>query len=647
MRNKLRQIFLGRPRDAMRAETRKNIALIAFLAWIGLGADGLSSSCYGPEQAFLALGANQEHLALYLALATALTVFLISLAYNQVIKLFPNGGGGYKVATHLLGPYAGLISGAALIIDYIMTITISVASGTDAIFSLFQPTNQQYKVAVEAAILLLMVYFNLRGAKESIKILMPIFLGFFITHLLIILAGIFSHGSQLPSLLHQTINDTQRDIQSLGWIVVIGLFLRAYSLGAGTYTGIEAVSNNINILAEPRVRTGKWTMFYMALSLSVTAGGIILLYLLWHVQYIPGQTLNASVFFKILSNWPYAHVGLLILMLFEAGILLVAANTGFLGGPAVLANMSIDNWAPRRFGSLSSRLVTQNGILFFGLSALVILLWSDGQVSFLVILYSMNVFLTFSISLLGITTYWWRNRRKNHNWLWQMLFSLIAFIVCVGILITTLIEKIEIGGWITIMITSTVIISCIFIRRHYIYTNRLKKKLDRELRIPIPKKHITIHPIDPKKPTAIFLAKGVGSTLHTLLWVNRMFPGHFKNIIFISQGVVDIGSFGSENKITKLKKNTDRILDYLVKFAHHQGFAADSYATFGTDPVNDIAELAGNLNKQFPNAIYFASRYVYPTENIITRILHSDLATIMQKRLHLMGAKMLILPLNL
>src|SRR5207302_1105334 len=116
-------------------ETRHHIVLVAFLAWVGLGADGLSSSCYGPEEGFLALGAN-THLALYLALATAITVFVIALAYNQVIELFPSGGGGYKAATRLIGPYAGLVSGSALLVDYVLTIAISVASGMDALFSL-------------------------------------------------------------------------------------------------------------------------------------------------------------------------------------------------------------------------------------------------------------------------------------------------------------------------------------------------------------------------------------------------------------------------------------------------------------------------------------------------------------------------------
>ena len=128
-----RGLLLGKTRDPMAPDSRKSVALVAFMAWIGLGADGLSSSCYGPALGFQALG-HFHHLALYLAALTAVTVFIIALSYNQVIQLFPNGGGGYKVANELLGPAAGVISGAALIIDYLLTIAISVATAVAAVY---------------------------------------------------------------------------------------------------------------------------------------------------------------------------------------------------------------------------------------------------------------------------------------------------------------------------------------------------------------------------------------------------------------------------------------------------------------------------------------------------------------------------------
>ena len=138
-------------------------------------------------------------------------------------------------------------------------------------------------------------------------------------------------------------------MNSMGTIIFLTFLFRAYSLGGGTYTGLEAVANNVSNLAEPRVRTGRWTMLYMALSLGFAAGGILILYTLWNAHAVAGKTFNAVVFADILGKVPFGHVILIILLAFEAGMLFVGANTGFLGGPAALANMAIDGWMPKRF----------------------------------------------------------------------------------------------------------------------------------------------------------------------------------------------------------------------------------------------------------------------------------------------------------
>ena len=181
------------------------------------------------------------------------------------------------------------------------------------------------------------------------------------------------------------------------------MFLKAYSLGGGTYTGIEAVSNNVQSLAEPRVRTGKLTMLYMAASLAFTAGGIILLYLLWHAIPVEGSPLNAVVFGRILDDMGFRGsalaIALVVVLATEAGLLFVAANTGFLGGPAVLANNG-DRFLDAAQVPLS---VDATGDAerhpADGAAAIFILVLSRGAVDFLVVLYSINVFLTFSLSL--------------------------------------------------------------------------------------------------------------------------------------------------------------------------------------------------------------------------------------------------------
>src|ERR1044072_8647210 len=170
---RIRRVLVGGPRDLQDRSVVHRLALIPFLAWVGLGADGLSSSAYGPEEAFRQLG-RHTYLAVALAVLMATTVLLISAAYRRIIEEFPSGGGGYVVATKLLGERAGLVSGSALLVDYVLTITISIAAAGDALFSFF-PQWQAAKWPTEALLVLLLTVLILRGVKESVLALMPVF----------------------------------------------------------------------------------------------------------------------------------------------------------------------------------------------------------------------------------------------------------------------------------------------------------------------------------------------------------------------------------------------------------------------------------------------------------------------------------------
>jgi amino acid transporter len=648
--HKVRDLVLGRALDPLKTETRHSLALVAFLAWVGLGADGLSSSAYGPEEAFKALGVHQ-HFGLYLAIATAVTVFIISLAYNQIIELFPTGGGGYRVATSLIGPYAGLTAGAALIVDYVLTIAISIASGTDALFSLLPVAWQPWKLYVELLLSVVLIFLNLRGMSESIKILLPIFLAFVATHFILIVYGVLDHSAGLPSLLPDTFAETGKLAGETSWVFVAALFLKAYSLGGGTYTGIEAVSNNVQSLKEPRVRTGQLTMLYMAASLAFTAGGIILLYLLWHATPVEGSTLNAVVFTSILQEMGFTGNGmaiaLVVVLATEAGLLFVAANTGFLGGPAVLANMATDSWMPHKFRYLSTRLVTQNGILLMGAAAIFILLLSRGAVDFLVVLYSINVFLTFSLSLTGLCIYWIKHRRDG-KWLRRFALSATGLVVTVSILVVTTVAKFDEGGWITVVITSAVIAMCIAIHRHYDDTKRRIRAVDAVF-ANTPNGHETEYPeLDAESATAVFIVgTSRGGGLHALLWVQRMFPGHFRNFLFIMARTVDSQAYGGEESIERMKALGRESLSYFVDFCHSHGLASTSYLGFGTDAVEAIAEISDKVRDEFPSAIFFTSKLITESENFMTRLLHNQAALALQRRLHLEGIQMVILPMKI
>ncbi|MCX5858431.1 MAG: amino acid transporter, partial [Proteobacteria bacterium] len=167
---RLRHLLIGEPKKIDDPSLYQKISLVALLAWIGLGADGLSSASYGPEEAFKTLGSH-TYLAVFLALATAFTVFVISYAYSRIIEYFPSGGGGYIVAGRTLGEKFGVISGAALLVDYMLTITVSIVSCGDALFSFFPASWSPFNIEFEIAAILFLVVLNLRGIRESVTFL--------------------------------------------------------------------------------------------------------------------------------------------------------------------------------------------------------------------------------------------------------------------------------------------------------------------------------------------------------------------------------------------------------------------------------------------------------------------------------------------
>jgi amino acid transporter len=322
----MKTLILGGKHDIDDTSIFHKLSLIAFFAWVGLGADGLSSSCYGPEETFLALQGH-TYLAVFVAIMSGITVLVIAASYSQIIELFPTGGGGYLVASKLLSPTVGMVSGSALLIDYVLTITISVASGADALFSFLPPAWIPYKLSFAVLGVLILTVMNMRGVKESVLPLVPIFLTFVVTHAFIIGYALVMNAGNIGEVVSATRADVARSQAEIGMGGMILLLLRAYSMGAGTYTGIEAVSNGLPILREPKVLTGKRTMRYMAVSLAVTVMGLIIAYLLYRVEPVPGKTLNAVLFGAMTQEWGGAGTAFVfIALLSEAALLFIAAQ---------------------------------------------------------------------------------------------------------------------------------------------------------------------------------------------------------------------------------------------------------------------------------------------------------------------------------
>ena len=648
---RIKRVILGAPRDIKDPTVFHKISLIAFLAWVGLGADGLSSSSYGPDEAFRALGEHHS-LAIGLAVATAATVLIISYAYSRIIEHFPSGGGGYVVASKLLGPKMGVVSGAALLVDYVLTVSVSIASGVDQIFSTLPVGVLQYKMFAVALIIGAVMVLNLRGVKESVTLLMPIFLVFLLTHFILILGGIVSHAFEAPRIVSEVGANYQNGVTALGFAGMFAIFIRAYSMGAGTYTGIEAVSNGIQVMREPKVDTARRTMMYMAVSLALTAGGILICYLLYHVVPETGKTMNAVLLERFAGSWSLGdfHIGNLFVVITlgaEAALPFVAAQTGFIDGPRVMSNMAIDSWLPNRFSSLSDRLTMQNGVILMAAAATLTLILTHGDTRMLILMYSINVFVTFSLSQMGMVRYWIQSRKKYPDWSRHIVIHLIGLVLCLSILTVSLFEKFTQGGWITLVVTSALIALCLMIKGHYTKVRSTLKRLD-DILTDIPVVGAAAPPpLNPKEPTAVLMVSAFsGFGIHSFLQIQKLFPDHFKNFMFVSVHVVDAGSMKGAGDLDAAVQATETSLGKYCAMANQFGFASDYRMATGTEVLEEAAKLAREIVHDYHKAIFFTSKLVFEKEHWYQRVLHNETAYQLQRNFQFDGINTMVLPIR-
>lgn len=657
---KMKNLFIGEAKAIQDKSIFHKLSLVAFFAWIGLGADGISSSCYGPEEAYRNLEGHPM-LAIFVALGTVFTIFIISTSYSQIIKLFPQGGGGYLVGSKLLSPTVGMISGCALIIDYVLTITISVSSGTDALFSFFPESMQIHKLGIAIFGVCLLILLNLRGVKESVVSLTPIFVIFIATHVFVILYAIVIKANDFQVVSTETANQLHASVSQLGIWGTIFIILKAYSMGAGTFTGIEAVSNGMPILREPKVKTAKRTMILMAASLSFIVMGLMIAYALYNVQISPSKTLNAVLFDNVTAHWGpfWSRSFILTTLLSEAALLYVAAQTGFIDGPRIMANMAIDKWFPKKFASLSDRLVTMNGVLLMGFSAILLMALSHGSVQLLVVLYSINVFITFSISQLGMVRHWWIERGKLEHWRKKMTVNGIGFILTTFILISVTIIKFEEGGWITLLITGVFIFIAINIKKHYFKTAVRLQKVRQQALSEVheamehqPNFDLHSEPqnvmFNPDSKTAIILVSGFGGTgLYTFLRINENFKGIYQNYIFIRIGVINSKIYKGSEELEHFKRSVKEDGKKYVRIANQFGYYGKSMWTIGTDPVSEVYQITKKLTRMLPNSTFFGGQLVFSKTFFMSQLLHNHTIFSIQKRFFKFGIPIVIFPIKI
>jgi hypothetical protein len=514
-------------------------------------------------------------------------------------------------------------------------------------------------VAAEVAVLLALIVMNLRGVKESVTAVAPIFLLFVATHFTLISVGVGAHFGRVPEVARSVSSGIARGVATLGTWGMMRVFLRAFSLGGGTYTGIEAVSNGLPIMREPRVHTGKRTMLYMALSLAFTAGGILFCYLLFDVQTFfslppaeqAAHTLNWVLADRVLGPLrlgplPLGAMLVGVTIASEAALLFVAAQTGFIDGPRVMANMAIDSWLPHRFASLSDRLTAKDGVMLMGGSSIVLLVAFGGRVDALVVMYAVNVFVTFSLTELGMCRFWVTEGRRHAGWLRHMSVHVVGLTVCLTILTVTVTEKFREGAWLTVLVTMALVGVCTLVRRHYRRVALALRRLDHEF-VHLPTADHHGGEPDPSQPTAVLMVGEFGGVgIHALLSIQKMLPGYFKNVVFVSVEVVSSGAFRGPDEIGALKRSVEQSLERYVALARRLGWNAGAATAVGTDPVETLYRVCVDLARRYPRVMFFGGKLLWRRETWWQRMLHNETAYQVQRRLQWKGLPMTIIPLR-
>lgn len=472
MLSTLKQVVIGSPLETARQiheRLNKKTAMAVF------SSDAMSSSAYATEEILrhLALTGLVGTLAFgYAAPIAGLIVLLLLIvvfSYRQTIAAYPNGGGAYIVASDNLGRFPGLVAGAALLTDYVLTVAVSIAAGVAALTSLFQGLTP-YRVDMAVAAIVVITLANLRGVRESGRLFaVPTYL-FLITVLFMIGVGLFRRmmGTSIvitppPGLVAGPGNillSPESHVEPLG----IFLLMSSFASGCAALTGVEAISNGVPAFKKPESRNARTTLVWMAVSLLVMFVGIT-----WLSGYgaepRAEETLVSQIGRGVFGDGSVLHT---VLQFATAGILLLAANTSFADFPRLTSLIARDRFLPRQFGSLGDRLVFSNGIVILAAFSVLLVIAFNAEVSNLIPLYAVGVFLSFTLSQSGMVRHWFRVREAG--WRRSAVINGIGAAATFVVMWVIIIAKFMEGAWIVVLLIPSIVLLFVLIHRHYTAT---------------------------------------------------------------------------------------------------------------------------------------------------------------------------------
>ncbi|WP_420812856.1 APC family permease [Micromonospora zingiberis] len=483
-RTLLKRLLVGRP---FRSDRLKHTLLPKRIALPVFASDALSSVAYAPDEILLMLsiaGASAFVFSPWVALAVVVVMLTVVASYRQNVHAYPSGGGDYEVATVNLGPRAGVGVASALLVDYVLTVAVSVSSGVANLGSVI-PFVATHKVLIAVSAVVLLTAVNLRGLKEAGSAFAIPTYGF-----MIVIIGMILTGLVRIVVLGEDLRAPSADLviaaewhDTTGWAMAF-LLLRSFSSGCAALTGVEAISNGVPAFKAPKSRNAATTLLMLGLVAVTMLVGIVWLARLTGLQFVedPGhqivsgpdgyvqKTVTAQLGETIFGS---GSVLLFVVVGMTATILFVAANTAFTGFPVLGSILAQDRYLPRQLHTRGDRLAFSNGILFLAAFAIVLIVGFQAEVTKLIQLYIVGVFVSFTLSQAGMIRHWNRHLRTERDpqvrrrMLRSRAINAFGMAMTGAVLVIVLITKFLLGAWIAIVAMGVIYLLMLAIRRHY------------------------------------------------------------------------------------------------------------------------------------------------------------------------------------
>lgn len=460
-----RRFLIGRPIPTSQ-ESQERLTKLKGLAIFA--SDNISSSAYASEEIMRVLVlAGVLSLTMPITLAIIVVLAVVVLSYQQIIRLYPNGGGSYIVASDNLGAFPGLIAAGALLTDYVLTVAVSIAAGVAALTSIF-PELFDLRVALGVGFIILLCLGNLRGIRES----GTIFAGPTYVYMLSMF-GLLAYGLWLyvnGGLPHYEAPAVWRDMHAAEPLTLL-LILRAFSSGSVALTGVEAVSNGVPAFKPPESRNAQVVLILMGTFFGAIFLGIS--FIAGQLGVLPDPTEQETVVSQITRTLvgvatPYHY----LIQISTAVLLILAANTAFSGFPMLASILARDRILPRQFQFRGDRLDFSTGILLLTLLAIALIVVFAGSVTNLIPLYTVGVFLAFTLSQTGMVRHWWMLRKEVTGWRWRAAVNGVGAVATGVVLLVVSIAKFALGAWIVLLLIPSIVVVLWAIHQHYARVER-------------------------------------------------------------------------------------------------------------------------------------------------------------------------------